>query len=78
MHLLTPAVRSHLWRLVRMPAFASLAAVIVVPLIRAAEVRFPAIGLIMAVLEIIVRTISPTVPAPPPVVPGSRTAPPPG
>lgn len=64
---LTPAVRSHLWRLVRYPAFASIAAALVVPLVRTAELRWPAVGLVMSVLEIVVRTIVPTEPAKPAV-----------
>lgn len=73
---ITPAVRSHLWRLVRLPAFTSAAAALIVPLIHAAVIRWPAIGGIVALLEIAVRTIVPTVPAPSPVAPASRIPPP--
>lgn len=73
---ITPAVRSHLWRLVRMPAFTSAAALLIVPLIHAAVIRWPAIGGIVALLEIVVRTIAPTVPAPPPGPAAPRVPPP--
>lgn len=72
----TPAVRSHLWRLVRYPAFVSLAAALVVPLVKAAVVRWPAIGAVVALLEIILRTAVPTVPASPPVAGPPPTTPP--
>lgn len=74
---LTPAVRGHLWRLVRYPAFTSIAAALVVPLVHAAEIRWPAIGAVVALLEIVVRTIAPTEPVQPPA-PAPPAAPPAG
>lgn len=73
---LTPAVRSHLWRLVRLPAFTAAAAALITPLIQPAIARWPAIGAVIALLEIITRTVKPTEPAAP-VIPGQPTAPPP-
>lgn len=75
--LLTPAVRSHLWRLVRLPAFTVAAAAVVSPLIHSATARWPAVGVVLALLEIFTRTVKPTEPASPPVIAGQRTTPPP-
>lgn len=76
--LLTPAVRAHLWRIIRFPAFVSLAAALVTPLAHAAAIRWPAIGGIVALLEIIVRTALPTVAATStPAVPAAKTSTPP-
>jgi hypothetical protein len=72
---LTPAVRAHLWRLLRYPAFVSIAAALIAPLLHDAILRWPAIGVVVALLEIVVRTINPTEPAGPVVVPGSRIPP---
>jgi len=72
---LTPAVRSHLWRVVRLTAFTVATAPAVAALVHTWELRWPLLGVVISALEVAARTVAPTVPAPPPVVPGSRIPP---
>lgn len=72
---LTPAVRSHLWRLLRLTAVTVATAPAVAALVHTAVLRWPLLGVVIGACEIIARAIAPTVPAPPPVTPGSRVPP---
>lgn len=56
---LDPALAAQLARLLRFPAFAAVAAVLVVPLLHAAILRYPALGLVMGLLEVILRAVRP-------------------
>jgi hypothetical protein len=62
---LNTATRAHLWRLIRITAFGLATAPEVVALFHTWVVRYPLLAGLPAVLEVIWRTISPTVQAPP-------------
>jgi hypothetical protein len=62
---LNAATRAHLWRLIRITAFGLATAPAVVALFNSWVARYPLLAGLPAVLEVIWRTIAPTVAAPP-------------
>lgn len=62
---LNAATRAHLWRLIRITAFGLATAPAVVALFNTWALKYPLLAGLPAILEVIWRTIAPTVPAPP-------------